>query len=51
MAVGIQLRAELITFTGMNSALKAQEYKSIDPPATQVISQRSEPGGRLGIYL
>ncbi len=48
MTVRILLLAEVVTFANINSALKAQEHKSINPLATHGISERPEPGGRLG---
>jgi hypothetical protein len=37
-----------VAFASMNSALKAQEHKSINPTATHVISGKPEPGRRTG---
>ena len=48
MTVRILLLAGVVAFAGINCALKAQEHKSINPPATQVISEKPEPGQRLG---
>ena len=48
MTMRTLLLAGLIAFANMNSALTAQEAKSKNSPATQVISERSEPEGRSG---
>ena len=48
MTVRILLLAAVVAFAGINDALKAQEHKPINPPATQITSERPEPGRRLG---
>jgi hypothetical protein len=48
MTVNILLLAGVIVFANINSALRAQEHKSINPLATPVIPERPEPGRRLG---
>jgi hypothetical protein len=48
MTVNILLLAGAIVFANINSALRAQEHKSINPLATPVISERPEPERRLG---
>jgi hypothetical protein len=48
MTARILLLAGVVAFANINGVLKAQEHKSINPPATRVNSERSEPGRRLG---
>jgi hypothetical protein len=48
MTVRMLLLAGIVAFGSINSALKAQENKSINPLATQVVSKKAEPGQRLG---
>jgi hypothetical protein len=43
MTIRILLLTGLVTFANMNSALTAQELKSINPPATHAIPERPEP--------
>jgi len=48
MKVRILLLAGAVALACINSALIAQEHKSIAPPAKQMISERPEQGRRLG---
>ena len=48
MILRILFLAGVVTFANITCALKAQEHKSINPPGTRVISEKPEPGRRLG---
>jgi hypothetical protein len=48
MTVRILLLAGVIALANINSALRAQEPKSINPSAPNAISKIPEPGRRLG---
>jgi hypothetical protein len=48
MTVRILLLAGAVALAGISNALKAQEHKSINPPATHLVSEKSDPGERLG---
>jgi hypothetical protein len=40
-----------VAFAGMNSASRAQEHKTMNPPATHVVSAKPEPAQQLGEKL
>jgi hypothetical protein len=46
MTIRILLISGLVAFANMNSASTAQELKSVNPPATQAISEKPQPEQR-----